>query len=120
MKAKIDENLPSSVARLLVEHGHEAETVREEGLSGASDTRVAEAAKAEERLLLTLDRGFADVRAYPPGSHPGIVVFRLPDQRSQSVREAVLALLRQHDLTDLRGCVAVVQPNMIRIRRPQG
>ena len=120
MKAKIDENLPSSVARLLVEHGHDAETVHEEGLSGATDARVAEAAKAEERLLLTLDRGFADVRAYPPGSHPGIVVLRLPDQRSQSVRAAVLALLRQHDLTDLRGCVAVVQPNMIRIRRPQG
>lgn len=120
MKAKIDENLPSSVARLLVEHGHEAVTVLEEGLSGASDARVAEVAKTEERLLLTLDRGFADVRAYPPGSHPGIIVFRLPDQRSRSVREAVLALLLQHDLTDLRGCVVVVQTNMIRIRRPSG
>jgi hypothetical protein len=26
---------------------------------------------AENRLLVTLDRGFGDVRPYPPGSHGG-------------------------------------------------
>ena len=63
MKAKIEENLPSSVARLHVQHGHEAETVQDEGLSGASDARVAEVARREDRLVITLDRGFADIRA---------------------------------------------------------
>lgn len=27
-------------------------------------------------MLITLDRGFGDVRVHPPGSHPGIVVPR--------------------------------------------
>jgi hypothetical protein len=30
---------------------------------------------------MTFDLDFADVRHYPPGSHGGIVVFRLHDQR---------------------------------------
>lgn len=30
-------------------------------------------------MLITLDRGMGDIRAYPPGSHAGIVVLRLAD-----------------------------------------
>ena len=118
MRAKVDENLPVSVAQLLIEYGHEADTALQEGLGGAPDERLFEFVRSEGRLLVTLDRGFSDVRAYPPGSHPGIVVLRLPDQRPRLVDAAVRALLDQHDLTDLQGCITIVQPNMIRIRRP--
>ena len=118
MNVKIDENLPASVVRIFVERGHAAETALEEGLAGASDERLAEDARKEERLLVTLDRGFADIRAYPPGSHPGIVVLRLPDQRPRLIDAAIRALLAQYDLSDLRGCTVVVQPTAIRLRRP--
>ena len=37
------------------------------------DPTVLAAATAENRLRITLDRGFGDVRAYPPRSHSGIV-----------------------------------------------
>ncbi len=119
MKVKLDENVPSSAARLLIEQGHDAETVRTEGLSGAPDQRLAAVACEEDRLLVTLDRGFADVRAYPPGSHPGIVVLRLPDQRPQRIDGALQRLLAQYDLSALQGCIVIIQPNIIRIRRPQ-
>jgi hypothetical protein len=35
-------------------------------------------ARRERRVLLTLDKGIADVRANPPESHAGIVLFRPP------------------------------------------
>ena len=41
MRVKLDEDVPLRVRALLAEHGHEAETVREEGLGGASDAQVS-------------------------------------------------------------------------------
>ena len=81
MRIKLDENLPQDLTRLLQSAGHEVADVAEEGLSGADDPPVLQAATREERLLMTFDTDFADIRVYPPDSHGGIVVFRLRDQR---------------------------------------
>jgi predicted nuclease of predicted toxin-antitoxin system len=92
VKFKLDENLPASSARLLAKSGHDVDTVAAEGLTGAADPDVVAAAAAEERVLITLDRGLGDLRAYPPGSHAGIVVLRLTDQSAPAVDEAITEL----------------------------
>ena len=79
MRVKLDENLPFVAADLLRQLGHDVETVVSEGLAGRPDIDVISAASAESRFLMTLDRGMGDIRAYPPGTHPGIAVFRLSD-----------------------------------------
>ena len=61
---------------LLIQEGHEVTTAGEEGLLGKTDVEVGAAAKAEGMLLFTLDFEFADLRKFPPGSHPGVVLFR--------------------------------------------
>ena len=76
MKFKVDENLPAEHAALLREAGHEADTVADQKLSGSDDSTLAECCRTEDRILLTLDLDFANVQAYPPKSHSGIVVFR--------------------------------------------
>ena len=38
---------------------------------------MAVAATSERRLIVTLDRGFGDIRLYPPGTHAGVLVLRL-------------------------------------------
>ena len=80
MKVKLDENLPASLGEVLVAHDHQIDTVIGEDLVGHPDAGVAAAARAEGRLLITLDKGFGDIRAYPPGTHPGILVLRLADE----------------------------------------
>jgi hypothetical protein len=35
---------------------------------------------AESRILVTLDRDFANIEAYPPRQHAGIIVLRLKTQ----------------------------------------
>ena len=77
MRFKLDENLPGSLVATLENAGHDAATVTEQGLQGKPDERVASVCRAEDRILLTLDSGFADIRVYPPTDHPGIVVFRV-------------------------------------------
>jgi predicted nuclease of predicted toxin-antitoxin system len=120
VRLKADENLPQSVVELVRSRGHDVHTVVEEGLGGAKDSVVARAALDEQRVLLTLDQDFADIRAYPPGSHPGIIVIRLDTPKRSLIRAAVSGLLARHDLDGLAGCVAIVQLGAIRIRRPPG
>ena len=67
---KLDENIPRSVEPVLREVGHDAETARSEGLAGAPDPDLLAACSAEDRVLVTLDLDFADIRAYPPGVVP--------------------------------------------------
>ena len=119
MKIKLDENIPTAVAILLRGRGIDVDTVLEESLGGRTDPEVLAAATQEDRLLITLDRGFGDVRAYPPGSHPGIIVLRPADQRVHTVTNMVETLIDSHEIESLAGCVTVIQRNMLRVRRPE-
>ena len=74
---KLDENVPVSALVPLLEAEVDVDTVADEGLVGADDPAVLLAASREDRVVMTMDRGFGDIRAYPPGSHGGIVVVRM-------------------------------------------
>ncbi len=74
MKCKIDENLPAEAADILRDAGHDPDTVADESLSGSDDEAVAAKSRSEGRILVTLDLDFANIQAYPPGTHAGIVI----------------------------------------------
>ena len=118
MKIKLDENMPRRAARLLSEQGHEVATAGQEGLNGKNDATVARVAGREGRMLITMARRFVDIRRYPPGRHPGFVLLRLEDQSAPSVEHVLRLLLDQHQLETLRGCIVVVEPGSVRVRRP--
>jgi len=115
VKVKLDENTPSALARLLAQAGHDVSTVADENLSGAADSRLLDAAR-ETRLFVTFDTDFADARAYPPGSHHGIVVFRLRDQRWAILEKPARNLIESGVLERLGGGIAIVTEERIRVR----
>ncbi len=117
VKLKLDENLPHSLVNVLRSAGHDTDSVTEEGLTGAHDQTVFASAQDAGRLLLTLDRGFGDIRRYAPGTHAGILVLRLQDESAPAVLRAIRRLIAQHDLEDLAGTIAIVEPARLRIRR---
>lgn len=82
------------------------------------DSVVAAAAKAADRMLFTLDLDFSDIRAHPPGNHPGIILFRPATLGPLEVNRFVVDFVKQQDLIALAGCVAVAEPGRLRIRRP--
>jgi predicted nuclease of predicted toxin-antitoxin system len=118
VRVKLDENLPDSVLSILGRAGHDVDTARAEGLRGAKDPAVLAGATADGRLLLTLDRGLGDIRAYPPGSHAGVLVIRLDHQSPRAIRHAVERIGAAIDLDNLHGCVAVWRDGELRVRRP--
>ena len=118
MKFKLDENLSGRIAAMLRAQGHDAVTVRDQGLLGSDDETVAAHVQAEARALITLDRDFGDVRAYPPSEYPGLIVLRVKAQsRLLQLRLArsFLPLLRTERLP---GTLWVVEPDRVRIVDP--
>lgn len=117
MKVKLDENMPADLAIRLRQAGHDVADVVEEGLGGADDSPILKAATNEGRILMTFDLDFADIRHYPPGSHAGIVVFRLQDQRWQSMQGPVDRLLVGSSLEGLGNGLAIVDETRVRYKR---
>jgi predicted nuclease of predicted toxin-antitoxin system len=118
VKFKLEENLPASAAARLTDAGHDVDTVAEEQLTGAPDRDVVIAVTAAGRILISLDRGLGDIRAYPPGSHAGIIALRLTDQSAATVTKAISDLASLPNLGNLVGAVTVMQRGLLRIRHP--
>lgn len=116
MKFKIDENLPTEIAADLRAAGHEADSVTDQGLAGAPDALIMSRVQSEGRVVLTMDKGIADVRAYPPKDYAGIILLR----PRTTGRAATLAFVRKNLpslLTfDLAGRLFVVTESGIRVR----
>jgi predicted nuclease of predicted toxin-antitoxin system len=119
VNVKLDENITAAAKALIAQHGHEVDTVADEGLTGASDPTVIDACRSDERMLVTFDIGFGDVHAYPPGSHHGIVLLRLTDQRPESTLDVLNRFLIGHALDELAGALIVVSEDRVRIRRSE-
>lgn len=117
VRLKTDENLPESAAALLRAAGHEVTTALEEGLGGVADPRVAAVCRAEERALVTLDRGLGDIRSYPPADYYGIVVLRSRDQGLDAILALVRRLLPLLEAQSPAGALWIVDERRVRIRR---
>lgn len=119
MRIKLDENLSRHIKPLLNDLGHDTLTTADEGLLSRPDTEVAEAAIREGRMLFTLDVEFADLRKYPPGMHPGIILFRPPSFGPLTVNKFIVDFITKTDLKKLEACVAIVESDRVRIRSPE-
>jgi predicted nuclease of predicted toxin-antitoxin system len=118
VKLKLDENLSRHLKVPLALEGFDVDTAEAEGLAGRPDTEVAACAKSADRVLLTLDVEFADLRKFPLGTHPGVVLFRPRSLSPGVVNAFVLEFVRSSGLAGIEGCVVVVDRNRVRIRRP--
>lgn len=116
MRFKLDENLPLQLKRLFTESGHAAATVLDEGMGGATDAEVTRVCTAEERVLVTQDLDFADIRAYPPGEYPGIVVFRLTSQTRDALLQVGAKLIETLSRSSPKGQLWIVEDLRVRIR----
>lgn len=116
MRFKVDQNLPVEIAEALRVAGHDAETVYDEDLAGAPDPRLAEIIRAEARALVTLDRGFGDLRTYPPAEYAGLILLRPPHQDKPTVLRVFAAAIALLDREALTGRLWIVEEHRVRVR----
>jgi predicted nuclease of predicted toxin-antitoxin system len=98
--------------------GHDADTVKDEGLNGSRDPEVWAAARAESLFLITQDLGFSDTRTFVPGSHAGILLVRLAQATNRDLSALVRAAFQREDVASWAGCFVVLTELKVRVRRP--
>jgi predicted nuclease of predicted toxin-antitoxin system len=118
VKIKLDENLPDRLVAVLTGLGHDVDTVRAEQLTGRSDPDVWSAAQAAQRVLITQDLDFSDMRRYTPGTHAGLLLVRLPRPGRNALFERVSTVFQTEKVEDWTGCLVVATEQKIRVRRP--
>ncbi len=114
---KVDEDLPRAVAQMLRDAGYDVVSVIEQGMGGWKDPELWKAVQSENRFFITADKGFADIRLYPPGTHRGILLLRPDEDGIHPVVQLIESVLAAYALEDLVGTAAVANPRGIRIRR---
>jgi predicted nuclease of predicted toxin-antitoxin system len=115
VKFKLDENLSPSLAELFTSAGHDAHSVVEQDLGGATDPSVLLRCTQESRVLVTFDLDFANIQAYPPGAHAGIVVLRLATQSHSAAAAALERVLTLLPGESLAGSLWIVEDQRVRI-----
>lgn len=113
---KIDENLPSELAAMLIEAGHDTLSVYDQHLEGRPDDVVSQVCLEEKRAIVTLDIGFSNVQAYPPAQYAGIIVLRLRSQDKNNVLNTFHKALPLLESEPLIGKLWIVDERKVRIR----
>jgi predicted nuclease of predicted toxin-antitoxin system len=113
----VDENMPRPIVAQLTAAGYFAEDVHVAGLASRPDSEVWAYAEAHTEMVITKDKDFADIRAYPP-PHAGIVIVAVPDLITVATFMQVvldgLASLAGQSLAD---AVVTIAPGRVRVRR---
>ena len=117
MLIKVDEDLPPIVAEHLRRAGYTASTVVEQAMGGWKDPVLWRAIQAEGRFLITADKGFANIKAYPPDTHGGVLLLRPDNDGIRPMLVLLEDLLANFDLKTLVRTVTVATPRGLRIRR---
>ncbi len=116
LRFKLDENLPREAEAVFRAAGHDTHSALAEGLAGAPDPRVFDACQGEQRILVTFDLDFADIRLYPPETHVGIWILR---PAIQSITGTTQLLRRAIELLNSESAAQrlwIVGPDRVRIR----
>lgn len=98
--------------------GHDVLTLKELGKEKAKNSEVLQLATETDRVLVTEDGGFGDIRKYPPHQYPGIILLRVRNPAFRSVIHRTLeTFLNSTSREALRGVLVHVERGRIRLRK---
>jgi predicted nuclease of predicted toxin-antitoxin system len=92
MKILVDEHIPLMTVRTLRVMGHDVHDIRGTQNEGMQDDALWAMAQQEERLLITMDKGFAQYRAAP---HYGVLIVRLRRPNRQEIHARIMQAMKQ-------------------------
>jgi len=116
MRIFCDQNIMIETIDYLRSLRHDVASTRETALSYASDDEVLGKAIQQDRVLLTYNADFSDIRAFPLGTHAGIIRLRLSEQTAEYLHPVLERALRQLGDKDISGKLVTVSRTGIRIR----
>jgi len=117
MRFLADAGISPKTVEFLKQLGHEAIHVRTLGLQRAPDVVIVERARAEDSVVITFDLDFGDILALGVLDKPSVILFRLSDQRADSVNQCLSVVLAER-FPDLQsGALILVEDTRYRVRK---
>jgi len=101
---------------MLRDAGYDADTVADENISGADDPVIFRFSQAEGRTLITLDLDFSNLKAYPCGSHAGIIIIRTKTQEKPVLVSIMRRIIPMLQVRSPHGQLWIVEGDRIRVR----
>lgn len=111
-----DENIGKRVAARFRADGYDIVSVADV-LQGATDQDVLKYAVDGERILVTLDKDFAELVFYSGLTHAGVILVRLQHESSKNIIRVMINILgRLHDIPHVHKKFILISENRIRVR----
>jgi predicted nuclease of predicted toxin-antitoxin system len=117
MRFLADAGISGKTVDFLRSLGHDAVHVRELLLQRAADAELVDRAIAESRILLTFDLDFGEILALGIFRQPSVVIFRLADERAESVNRRLERVLSEQTEALASGALVLVENARYRVRR---
>jgi predicted nuclease of predicted toxin-antitoxin system len=112
-----DAGISPKTVDFLRRNGHDAVHVRELEMQRAEDRVLVEKARMDARVVLTFDLDFGEILALGAVDRPSVVIFRLTDERAESVNRQIEAVLSEQAAALESGALILVEDTRYRIRR---
>lgn len=117
MRFLADAGISPRTVEFLRELGHEAIHVRTLGLQRAPDLELVERARGDGSTLLTFDLDFGDILALGVLDKPSVILFRLADERAESVNRHLSTVLDERRGALEAGALILVEDRQYRVRK---
>jgi predicted nuclease of predicted toxin-antitoxin system len=117
MRLLVDQDIYKITIDLLREWGHNLLTAKDLRLQRVQDEDLLKRAQAENRLLLTRDKGFGGFVFLNKELSTGVILLRMTPMVTEEVHRELHRLFEEHSEDELRNVFCVVEPHRHRIRR---
>ena len=117
MRFLADAGISPRTVEFLREIAHDVVHVRELNMQRAADEVVADRARVESRIVLTFDLDFGEVLALGILDRPSVVIFRLADERPESVNAHLGPVLAERVVELESGALILVEDGRYRVRK---
>jgi predicted nuclease of predicted toxin-antitoxin system len=117
MRFLADAGVSPKTVDFLKQLGHDAVHVRTVGLARAADAELIDRARTDSSVVVTFDLDFGDILALGILDKPSVIIFRLTDERADSVNRHLATVLSER-LSELEsGALILVEDARYRVRR---
>ncbi|GJQ57764.1 MAG: hypothetical protein D8M57_00800 [Candidatus Scalindua sp. AMX11] len=109
MRFFLDENFPKTVAKLLIENGHDVFDIRGTSNEGADDGDIFQIAQKEKAIFLTTDKDYFHTIPHLFESHCGVIVITLRKPNRKNISDKLMWALNHVDLLNFTGKIILLR-----------
>jgi predicted nuclease of predicted toxin-antitoxin system len=117
MRLLLDQGLPRSAVLHLKNAGIEAVHVGDRGLATASDSKILDFGRQEDRVVVTLDADFHALLALSGVTGPSVIRVRIEGLQAENLATLLVDVLKVCSDDLMKGAVVSVTESGVRIRK---